>query len=102
MKLQELIPVGDPFQVKGEDLANASTSVFRLEFRSFNEFACHVYGKRNNTQYVSCLLFSWALTATLTLAPAEVDDLKEATGSAEFHQFHPQAAWVSITDNQGH
>ena len=31
--------MGDPFQVKGEDLANASTSVFRLEFRSFNEFA---------------------------------------------------------------
>ena len=58
--------------------------------------------KKNNTQYVSCLLFSWALTATLTLAPAEVDDLKEATGSAEFHQFHPQAARVSITDNQGH
>lgn len=58
--------------------------------------------EKNNTQYVSCLLFSWALTATLTLAPAEVDDLKEATGSAEFHQFHPQAAWVSITDNQGH
>ena len=96
--------MGDPFQVKGEDLANASTSVFRLEFRSFNEFAFVMCTekKKNNTQYVSCLLFSWALTATLTLAPAEVDDLKEATGSAEFHQFHPQAAWVSITDNQGH
>lgn len=69
---------------------------------SMNLHLSCVRKKKNNTQYVSCLLFSWALTATLTLAPAEVDDLKEATGSAEFHQFHPQAAWVSITDNQGH